>query len=252
MVERVCHSGLPPAEVERFRSRLHDHAGIPAEPLAVAVAGAPGDVPHETLAAAAALLLHGAPLPGCSVRPMDLLPAAVQRVSRPVLALASLAAVSGVAGVASLLLAQGTVQATTRAVSALEQEFAQLVADAGPRAALLERASELQPRRATLDRLQDRAGNPVQPLLETLLLLPPEATLASAALDAPPSGERPARLDLRLAADFSGPGGAALRRDFTSALAARPWCDGLHLVQGGLRAGPDGRSESLGVGLWLR
>jgi hypothetical protein len=173
-------------------------------------------------------------------------------VARPVVALAALAGVSVVAGVTSLLLAQATVRAGQREVAALETEYAGVSGGAATRAAQLERAGALPARSATLARLADRPGNPVQPLLEALLLLPPEAALKAAALDAPPDGSAPARLDLRLSADFSGPQGAAQRAALQAALAARPWCAGLHVAQGGLRAGADGPRETLDLGSWLR
>lgn len=255
MVERVSLSGLPPAEVARLRAKLQEHAGISAETFTVPRAEGPGaDAPDEALAVATALLAHGAPLPGASVRPMDLLPAPVRRFSRGLLLMSGLSLLSVATGLTSLFLAQATVSASVAELAALEQDHAQSEEGSVERNAVLRRAAELQPRRTTLAMLEDRPGNPVQPLLEALLLAPPGAEVAGASLDNPPpaASDLP-RLDLRLTGDFSGEDGAARQRAFTAALAARPWCASLSVVHGGLRNAETGVPiESFGVGVWLR
>jgi hypothetical protein len=255
MVERVSLSGLPPAEVARLRAKLQEHAGIPAETFTVPRAEGPNaDAPDEALAVATALLAHGAPLPGASVRPMDLLPAPVRRFSRGLLLMSGLSLLSVATGLTSLFLAQATVNASVAELAGLEQEHAQSEEGSVERNALLRRATELQPRRTTLAMLEDRLGNPVQPLLEALLLAPPGAEVASASLDNPlPATSDLPRLDLRLTGDFSGEDGAARQRTFTEALAARSWCASLSVVHGGLRNAETGVPiESFGVGIWLR
>jgi len=254
-VERVCVSGLPPAEVARLQAKLQQDAGIPAESFAVPLAeGATSETPIEALAVMTALLAHGTPLPGASVRAMDLLPSPVKRFSRAFAVMAGISVLSVAVSLISLFLAQATVDASRGAVAMLEDDQEQVVQGAVARNAALLRAAGLQPHRTTLAMLDDRHGNPVQPLLEAMLLAPPEAELTSISLDNPPAAgdERP-RLDLRLSGDFSGEGGAARQRAFTDALASRPWCASLSLVHGGLRTTDDGAPvESLGVGIWLR
>ena len=254
-VERVCHSGLTAADGERLAKKLHEHSALPAEVLAVPLSGPPDGADAQQLAVAAGLLLHGAPLAGRKTKALDLLPLPVGRVPRALATLGLLAVVAIVTGMTSLQLAKGTVQSVESEVRALEEDFEGLSANAAERTGILERATTLQPRRAVLELIEDRPGNPVQPLLEALLLVPPEAAVTSASLDNPypVSRDRP-RLDLRLGADFSGASGAERLNRLVSGLRTRPWCASLQVVQGGLRASRDDESmsESIGLGAWLR
>jgi hypothetical protein len=254
-VQRLCFSGLSANDGASLTARLRAQGDMDAESLHMPVEGPASEADPERLAVLASLLLHGAPLRGRNVRAMDLLPKSPPRVSRSLVALGAFMVLGLVACMTSLFLAKSAVEAGTTDVAALEGQFTELTAGASERVVARREAHALAIDSATLGVLSAASGNPVQPLLEALLLAPPEARITAASIDNPfRAGAARAQLDLRLSGDFSSDGGAARLHARTAQLAARPWCADLRITQGGLKAaaGKVGLAEDVGLKAWLR
>jgi len=250
----VTFSGLSVNDATRFTQRLAAEAGLQAQSQQVTLDGPDLGADPERLAALTGLLLHGAPLARQRVRAMNLLPGADRPLARTAGTLLALALVTMVAAFSSLGIARHSVKAGSTDVRMLEACLQSLQPTSDERRTLLEVSRRAQTNRATLDLLHTVAGNPVQPLLETLLLLPPGARAVEGRLNhAYAIGSEHPRLELLLRGDFSGPR-AASADALQAGLRNRPWCAALTASRGSVQVSADhaGVVEDLALGMRLQ
>ncbi len=250
----VTYSGLTASDGARFEQRLKAEVGLVAHTQQVALDGADAEIAPERLAALTGLLVHGAPLAGKRVRAMNLLPKTERPLAQTAATLAVLAVITMITAFASLGVARHSVQAVSQEIHQLEADFAAYAPGLAERHELIDVARRADSQRATMQLVQTVHGNPVQPLLETLLLLPDETLPAEGWLNnAYAVGTEVPRLELRLRGDFSGPRSARLAA-FTDALKARPWCASLTATRGAVRVSPghDDAQEDVSLGLLLQ
>ncbi|HTE05684.1 MAG TPA: hypothetical protein VK824_05760 [Planctomycetota bacterium] len=250
----VTFSGLTASDASRFTLRLRDEAGLDAQPQHVDVDGPDLGADPERLAALTGLLVHGTHLARHRVRSMNMLPGTERPLARTVATLLAVALVTSVIAFTSLGLARGAARVSAAEVHGLEAGFEELVRTAPERQALLDALQRTETQRATLAFLRTAAGNPVQPLLGSLLLLPAGAVPIEGRFENTyaAGGEAPS-LSLRLQGDFSGAGSAALDH-LAAELRAQPWCAALSMSRGAVRVEPDqGRvTEDVALGMELR
>jgi hypothetical protein len=250
----VVYSGLSPADASRFVQRLREEARLPAQAQTVTLDGSAQGADPERLAALTGLLLHGAPLARQRVRAMNLLPARVRSLSQTMITLLVFTTVSTIAAFTSLGLARHALAAETDRIGTLESRLADLSRHSEERLALVTESRRSQAAQATLELLGTVAGNPVQPLLEALLLLPAGTTPSEGRLDhAYAVGSEVPRLELQLRGDFTGEQAGRLAA-LVAALRQRPWCLELQEQRGSVEVNADrnGVAETVTLGMRLQ
>jgi len=260
-VEQVLVSGLAAESAERFCRWLSASVGSPCDPLLIATDPEfPAAIDRDALAAHLPLLA-GSLLPSMRAhidpaRPLDLLPPRPRRM-----------AMVGV--LAALVLAGGAAAAWAREgflresrgreveIGTLDRERSRLEAGRPTRADLLAQAQRHQ---AELQSLQvaSEIASPISPVLESMLLVPPELVLVGARIRRPsiarsaiPDGDGRATLELRLHGDFTRRGPELVER-LLRALETRPWCGAARAEAAGDAIGGADASEEVRVELTLR
>jgi hypothetical protein len=229
----VAISGLSKDHAGRFAAWLAQNVGLPALPLALARKPGQADPAGVDVSAAlpilTGLLLHEV-RPGVPAsRPIDLFARRRRHPKRWALAAAGLVLVlAGVAWARTHFDAPARRQQGD--VSTAGSEIARLEAEQVRRAVELGNAQRVAAEQQCLAAIGAADGNPVLPLMEAMLLVPPGLEIESSRLERPatsdlgkPEGAPESRLELTLRGDFTGIG-PQLVQQYVRMLEKRPWC----------------------------